>query len=45
MVSLLRGIAKFINWYMGEALARGVVNLINGFFVKRGFQFCQWVDG
>ena len=34
MVSLLRGISKFINWYMAEALARGVLNLINGFFVK-----------
>lgn len=37
MVSLLRRVSKFINQYMGEALSRGVANLINGFFVKSGF--------
>ena len=37
MVSLLRRVSKFINQYMGEALSRGVTNLINGFFVKSGF--------
>ena len=37
MDSLLRGISKFVNGYMGEALVKGVANFINGFFVKRGF--------
>ena len=37
MVSLLRRVSKFINQYMGEALSRGVANLVNGFFVKSGF--------
>ena len=37
MVSLLRGVSKFINEYMGEALARRVANFINEFFVKRAF--------
>ena len=37
MGSLLRGISKFVNGYMGEALVKGVANFINGFFVKRGF--------
>lgn len=37
MVSLLRRVSKFINQYMGEALSRGVANLISGFFVKSGF--------
>ena len=37
MDSLLRGVSKFINRYMGEALIRGVVNFINAFVFKRGF--------
>ena len=36
MVSLLRGAPKFVNGYMGKVLVKGVVNFINGFFVKRG---------
>ena len=34
---LLRGLSNFANGYMGEALVKGVANIINGFFVKRGF--------
>ena len=37
MDSLLRGVSKFVNEYMGEALVKGVGNFINGFFVKGGF--------
>ena len=37
MDSLLRGVSKFVNGYMGEALVKGVANFINGFFVKKGF--------
>ena len=37
MDSLLREVSKFVNGYMGEALVKGVVNFINGFFVKMGF--------
>ena len=37
MDSLLRGVSKFINRYMGEALIRGVANFINAFVFKRGF--------
>ena len=33
--SLLRGVSKFVNRYMGEALVKVAENLINGFFVKR----------
>ena len=34
---LLRGVSKFVNGYIGEALVKRVANFINGFFVKRGF--------
>ena len=37
MDSLLRGVSKFVNRYMGEALVRGVANFINAFFFKRCF--------
>ena len=36
MDSLLRGAPKLVNGYRGEILVKGVVNFINGFFVKRG---------
>ena len=36
MDSLLRGIAKFVNRCIGEALVKGVASFMNGFFVKRG---------
>ena len=37
MDSLLKEVSKFVTGYMGEDLVKGVANLINGFFVKRGF--------
>ena len=37
MDSLLGGVSKFVNLYMGEALVKGVANFINGFFFNRGF--------
>ena len=51
--SLLTGAPAFVNAYMGEALVKGVVNFINGFFVdfingffvERGSYICQWVHG
>ena len=37
MDSLLRGVSKVVNGYMGEAFLKGVPIFINGFLVKRGF--------
>ena len=37
MDSLLRGVSKVVNGYIGEALLKGVPIFINGFFVKRSF--------
>ena len=37
MVSLLRLVSTFLNGYLGEALVKGVANVMNGFFVKKGF--------
>ena len=45
MVSLWRGVSKFINAYIGEALARVVANFINGFFVKRVSDFVNGYIG
>ena len=45
MESLLRGVSKVVNEYMGDALIKGIANLINGFFVKWGFHVRQWVYG
>ena len=34
MVSLLRGVSRFVNRYMGEGLVKCVTNFINDLFVK-----------
>ena len=36
MVSLLGGVSKIVNFYMDEALVKGVANFVNGFFIKMG---------
>ena len=41
IVSLLRGISKFIIGYMDDALVNGFPNLINGFFFKNGLKICK----
>ena len=37
MDSLLRGVSKFVNGYMGEALVKGFGSFINEFFFNRDF--------
>ena len=41
IVSSLRGVSKFINGCMDEALVNGFPNLINGFFFKSGLKICK----
>ena len=45
MDSLFRGISKFVNKCMGEALVKNVANFMNGFFVMRGSKFVSWYMG
>ena len=37
MDSLFRGVSNLVNGYMGVVLVAGFANLINAFFVQRGF--------
>ena len=41
IVSLLRGMSRFIIWYMDEALINAFPNFINGFFFNSGLKICK----
>ena len=36
METSVKGLANFLNWYMGDTLVKDAANLINGFFAQRG---------